>query len=338
MQFVHDLIHVHKVAPIEKGVGDVQFAARQVAMFSAGHWPVPTLLSGGLRNVGVQAVPNKRKKTTVFGVGGLGITHASKNPELAWELIKELTGPAAQKMYADTNRNIPALRSAASSPAFVKYPSNAGMFYATAATAVPIASPSNFSEVEDIFMRNVELYLTNNTTLDAMLTASRRVDAPCGVRNRSAMSRLERKEQLAACAFAPTFLFYLLFAIIPLGHDRVLFFHDQAHPVASRVRRSGQFAYVYSDPRFWTTFRNTLFHFAGGDRQRRRRTCTRAPAKPNPPRHLLLYFRLATSSRCWSRPPSCRTPGSFSRLRSRGDQLLSARGRPAWGALALMQP
>lgn len=170
IQFLHDLIHVHKVAPgFEKGVGDVQFAAKQVAMFSAGHWPVPTLLSGGLKNVGVQAVPNKRKKTTVFGVGGLGITRASKNPELAWELIKELTGPAAQKMYADTNRNIPALRSAASSGPFTRFPSNAALFYASAASAIPIASPSNFSEVEDIFMRNVELYLTDNVGLDAML-------------------------------------------------------------------------------------------------------------------------------------------------------------------------
>ena len=170
MQFLHDLIYVHKVAPgFEKGVGDTQFAAKQVAMFSAGHWPVPTLISGGLKNVAVQTMPQKRKKTTAFGVGGLGITRASRNPELAWELIKELTGPAAQKMYAETGRNIPALRSTAASAAFLKFPSNAGLFYASAASAIPIASPSNFSEVEDIFMRNVELYLTDNIGLDAML-------------------------------------------------------------------------------------------------------------------------------------------------------------------------
>ena len=170
MQFLHDLIHVHKVAPgFEKGVGDAPFAAKQVAMFSAGHWPVPTLVASGLHNVGVQSMPTKLKKTTAFGVGGLGILRSSSHPELAWELIKELTGPAAQKMYADTGRNIPALRSAAADAAFLKFPGNAKLFYASAQTATPIASPSNFSEVEDIFMRNVELYLTDNAGLDPML-------------------------------------------------------------------------------------------------------------------------------------------------------------------------
>lgn len=170
MQFLHDLIHVHKVAPgFERGVGDAQFAAKQVAMFSAGHWPVPTFVTSGLQSVGVQTMPAKLKKTTVFGVGGLGITRASGNPELAWELIKELTGPAAQKMYADTGRNVPSMRSVAATSAFTKFPQNAALFYASAASAIPIASPSNFSEVEDIFMRNVELYLTDNVALDAML-------------------------------------------------------------------------------------------------------------------------------------------------------------------------
>jgi len=170
MQFLHDLIHVHKVAPgFEKGVGDAPFAAKQVAMFSAGHWPVPTLLASGMRNVGVQSMPSRLKKTTAFGVGGLGIMRSSSHPELAWELIKELTGPPAQKLYADTGRNIPALRSAAADPAFLKFPGNARLFYATAQSAIPIASPSNFSEVEDIFMRNVEAYLTGNTGLDPML-------------------------------------------------------------------------------------------------------------------------------------------------------------------------
>jgi multiple sugar transport system substrate-binding protein len=170
LQFLHDLIHVHRVAPgFEKGVGDAQFAARQVAMFSAGHWPVPTLLASGMKNVGVQTMPAKLRKTTVFGVGGLGITRSSRNPELAWELIKELTGPVAQKMYADTGRNVPALRSAAADAGFLKFPGNARLFYASAASAIPIASPSNFSEVEDIFMRNVDLYLTDNAKLDEML-------------------------------------------------------------------------------------------------------------------------------------------------------------------------
>lgn len=170
LTFLRDLIHVDKAAPnFDKGVGDVQFAAKQVAMFSAGHWVVPTLKEAGLTNVGVQLMPAGAAHATVFGIGGLGITRQTKNPELVWELVKEMTGPEAQRMYAETNRNIPSLRSVASTPEWTKYPENAGIFYASIADSVPIASPPNFAEVEEIFMRHAGLYLTNNVTKEKMV-------------------------------------------------------------------------------------------------------------------------------------------------------------------------
>ncbi|MGE0314151.1 MAG: sugar ABC transporter substrate-binding protein [Lautropia sp.] len=170
LKFLHDLIHVDKAAPnFDKGVGDVQFAAKQVAMFSAGHWVVPTLIEAGLKNVGVQLMPAGRSNATVYGIGGLGITRQTKNPELVWELVKEMTGPEAQRMYADTNRNIPSLRSIASTPEWTKYPENAGLFYTSIENAVPIASPPNFAEVEAIFMRHAGLYLTNNVAKEKMI-------------------------------------------------------------------------------------------------------------------------------------------------------------------------
>ena len=170
LRFLHDLIHTDKSAPaFDNGVGAEQFAAKQVAMISAGHWVVPSFLQSGLKNVGVTTMPHKAASATVFGVGGLGISKASKAPELAWELIKEMTGPEAQAMYAATNRNVPALRSAATSAEFLKYPEHASIFYGEAAKALPIAAPANFTEVEDIFMRNVTAYMTDNIALDAMI-------------------------------------------------------------------------------------------------------------------------------------------------------------------------
>jgi len=170
MQFLHDLIYVDGSAPaFEVGVGDAQFVARQVAMFSAGHWPIPSIMESGLKNIGVVAMPQNKAPNTVFGTDGYGITKASKHPELAWELVKELTGSESQQMYAETMRTIPIMRSAATSAKYTSFPDGAEMFYASAKTAIPIASPPNFAQVEEIFMRNVGLYLTGNVEVDEMI-------------------------------------------------------------------------------------------------------------------------------------------------------------------------
>ncbi len=170
MVFLNEIIHKHKVAPnFARGTGEPQFVAKQVAMISAGHWPVPLLLQNGLKNVGVTMMPYQRKDVTVFGVGGLGITKGSKNPDLTWELVKELTGQVAQVQYAETKRSIPALRSIATTGEFAAFPDNSDLFYGSATTALPIAAPPNFSQVEEIFMRHVELYLTNNVAIDKMI-------------------------------------------------------------------------------------------------------------------------------------------------------------------------
>jgi multiple sugar transport system substrate-binding protein len=169
-KFLHDLIHVDKSAPgFETTVGDRQFAAKQVAMFSSGHWSVPVFMESGLKNVGVVMMPAKSESKTVFGVDGFAITKASKNPELAWELVKTLTGVESQQIFADTMRNIPALGSVATSAKYVAYPEGSAMFYESAATAIPIAAPSNFAQVEEIFVRNVGSYLTGNADLDTMI-------------------------------------------------------------------------------------------------------------------------------------------------------------------------
>ena len=170
MKFLHDLIHEAGAAPnFERGVSDAQFTAGQVAMFSAGHWPTPTIIESGLKNVGVVMMPNNGSQVTVFGVGGLGITKQTEHPELVWELVKELTGPEAQQQYAETRRNIPATRTAAQSPDYIAFPDHSEVFYDTASTAIPISAPPNFAEVEEIFMRNLELYLTDNVDLDTMI-------------------------------------------------------------------------------------------------------------------------------------------------------------------------
>lgn len=171
LQFLHSLIHEHKVSPgFEAGVGDNKFVAGQVAMFAAGHWPLPEIIASGMKNVGVQIMPINKVKATVFGIGGLSITKASKNPELAWEFIKEMTGKEYQQELADSGRSIPSARSFATTPEWTAFPDNANLFYESAATAKAVAAPPNFAQVEEIFMRHFGAYLSNNQDLDTTIT------------------------------------------------------------------------------------------------------------------------------------------------------------------------
>ncbi|WP_046866982.1 ABC transporter substrate-binding protein [Microvirga massiliensis] len=173
LQLLHSLIFEHKVAPIfaRNDPGHGQFIAKQVAMFAGTHTRVPEMAQAKMDTVEVQYCPQNKAQAAICGVGGLGITQASKNPELAWELLKELAGKANADQLAKDLRAIPAVRSSATSEAYVGYPANAAIFYGSAARAKPLAQPPNFAQVEEITMRHIESYLTGNEKLEPMINA-----------------------------------------------------------------------------------------------------------------------------------------------------------------------
>lgn len=167
LEFLGDLILEHEVAPaFEGGVGTERFTADQVAMFSAGHWPVPAIKAAGMTNVGVQHMPMNTVQTTVFGIGGLAITNAAENPDLAWAFVAELTGDDYQQDLVNVGAAIPSMRSFATTPEFLAFPDNSDIFYGSAATALPVPSPANFAQMEEIHMRNLGTYLNGEVSLD----------------------------------------------------------------------------------------------------------------------------------------------------------------------------
>ena len=173
LAFLHSLIFEHKVAPIfaRNAPGSGPFIAKQVAMFPGTHPRVPEMLQAKMDSVAVQYCPKNRSQIAICGVGGLGITQGSKNPELAWELLKEMVGKANADQLAKDLRSIPAVRSSATSPEFSAYPQNAELFYGSAKIAKPLPQPPNFAQVEEITMRHIDSYLTGNQQLQPMLTA-----------------------------------------------------------------------------------------------------------------------------------------------------------------------
>ena len=167
LQFLSDLINVHSVAPAyEPGVGTERFTAGQVAMFSAGHWPVPAIRDAGLENVGVQFMPMNTVQTTVFGIGGLAILKDTPDPDLAWAFLAEMTGEEYQQGLADGGAAIPSVRAFAITPEYVAWPYNSEIFYETADTAIPVPSPSNFAQVQEISDRYLATFFNGEVSLD----------------------------------------------------------------------------------------------------------------------------------------------------------------------------
>jgi multiple sugar transport system substrate-binding protein len=80
-----------------------------------------------------------------------------------------MTGPEYQQELAGSLRSIPSSRSVATTPEYLAFPDNAQIFYGSAATALPVPAPPNFAQVEEIFMRQVGSYLTDNQDLETTI-------------------------------------------------------------------------------------------------------------------------------------------------------------------------
>jgi multiple sugar transport system substrate-binding protein len=175
MAFLKSLIDAGASPTYSAGVGDQEFTAKQVAMFSCGHWCVPGVEAAGLENVGVvyPPVPNEGDELkTVFGIGGLGVAKSASNPELALEFAKVFAGDDFQNDLATARFSIPTSRSYAADEAFLAYPDGSERFYGSADDdrILPIASPPNFAQMEGIFNRHLENYLTGNTDLESAIS------------------------------------------------------------------------------------------------------------------------------------------------------------------------
>lgn len=173
VQFVRDLVQVHKVSPDVKGANvDQLFAAGKLAMGAWGHWPIQGFLSNNFRDFDVQYWPRKTAATSVHGVGGWGIAAGSKNTALAWELIKELTSKETIQASAEAGVAIPARRSVAEGPAFLKFPQNSKIYYGSLKDSKPVPSPANFNEFETIFMRHMDEIMAGSTSPEQGMKAA----------------------------------------------------------------------------------------------------------------------------------------------------------------------
>ena len=166
LQFLHDLIHVDKVSPIPgKDTMDNQFMAGQIAMISRGHWIVQNAIAAKL-DMDVAIPPSKENDYTVIGFGGYAVSKTSQYPEIAKDLIGELTSFETQKEEGEGGGGVPGRKSAAETPAFLAFPPSAPLYYQTVPHTLPVPSPANFQEVEKIFIRYYQAMMAGEMPIE----------------------------------------------------------------------------------------------------------------------------------------------------------------------------
>ncbi|HEY0793907.1 MAG TPA: sugar ABC transporter substrate-binding protein [Chthoniobacterales bacterium] len=177
LQFLYDLIHVDKVSPIPgKDTMDNQFTAGQVAMISRGHWIVEIAKAAKV-DLDVAIPPSKLNDNTVLGFGGYGVSKTSKSPDLAKELVGELTSFETQKEEGEAGGSVPGRKAAAETPSFLAYPPSAALYYQTLPHTLPVPSPANFQEVEKIFIRNYVAMMSGEISIaDGVKRADRELN------------------------------------------------------------------------------------------------------------------------------------------------------------------
>jgi multiple sugar transport system substrate-binding protein len=173
VKFIHSLVHEHGVSPAVEGNDPfVLFSSGRAAMTGGGRWPFAGYIANDFSTVDIQNWPRQEAGTTVFGSGGWAITKSTQNPDLAWQLMKDLTSFDTDKAAIDVGTSLPARRSVAELPEFNEFPKNARAFFASLDDIKPIPSPPNFAEVESIFMRHLGAIMANSETPEAGLEAA----------------------------------------------------------------------------------------------------------------------------------------------------------------------
>lgn len=173
-QFIYDLVHKYKVAPVPEAKTDIinLFAAGRVAMIPTGMFAIPTFKENGFTDYAIVPLPKKESHSASFGVGGLGIVNSCKEKELAWELVKELSSKEFAMRCAEEQTTLPVRRSAAESDAFAKVMPNAQLFYEELENASAFPCPYIYPDMSRIVISMFESLITNQQTIPEALAAA----------------------------------------------------------------------------------------------------------------------------------------------------------------------
>jgi multiple sugar transport system substrate-binding protein len=160
VQFLADLIHKHKVAPVPMGWDEWgQFHARHLAMRSCGGWCIRGANTSEFYDYKFQYQPtNGGKYKTVVGVHGYGMMTMSQHKDEAWQaLSKVLMSKETIENYTVVDGSPPARESVASSQVVLDKakpsPADMRIFWDSLDYAQVVPSPPNFNAIDPILIR-----------------------------------------------------------------------------------------------------------------------------------------------------------------------------------------
>ena len=115
IQFCADLADKHHVAPTLAQMAGYQtvdlFQIGKAAMQITGRWQVLPYRKVKNFEWDIAPLPHGKRQATLLGSHGWGISKSCKNPDLAWEFIKFITGPAGATRVVDMGDCNPAIKS-----------------------------------------------------------------------------------------------------------------------------------------------------------------------------------------------------------------------------------
>lgn len=161
-KFIHSLVHEHGVSPDPIGLNVYdQFAAGRLAMTAAGRWPVNGWVANGFTDFDVALWPSKAAGTSVLGGAGWGISPQSKNPELAFQAIKQLVSLETVKELVAIGQQVPIYQEVADDPVFLAAPKSAPVIFEALKTARSVAAPAYFSALDRITQRAMDMMIAD---------------------------------------------------------------------------------------------------------------------------------------------------------------------------------
>ena len=158
MKFLFDLLFVHKAAvPVRDlsnaNFGPEAFVGGKVAMYFDGPWRFVSIRQNAKFNWDMVPFPAGQAGSIPWVAGsGWGVSSQSRNPELAWRALKELTSTASLKILDDAGRVFPARQSTfAERGTSNAAPGNAGMvdkmLRGEIGKARPLLTPPAYAEI-----------------------------------------------------------------------------------------------------------------------------------------------------------------------------------------------
>lgn len=157
VQFIHDLIRVHKVSPDPSSVDLYsQFAAGRFAMIGTGRYSLPGWSKDGFTSYKAVPWPQRKVRATVIGAGGWGISEKAEDKDLCWKLIEDIINESTMRELAALGQQIPAVASADHQSGDASRDAAQTVLNGLLNDCVPIAAPTFYDTLETVTMRHLQ--------------------------------------------------------------------------------------------------------------------------------------------------------------------------------------